>query len=113
LPDQQLSSRGHGRPAPLAQAHSGSARVVPRYGYHFAQTYEYRDKMAKEWALQLVNVLPKQTVPEQESAFGILYQSDPTRCCQLRKVDPLLAHWSHLTFGLPDCGASSPQRART
>jgi len=59
-------------------------------GYHFAQTYEYRDKMAKEWALQLVNVLPKQTVPEQESAFGILYQSDPTRCCQLRKVDPLL-----------------------
>jgi len=44
--------------------------------------------MAKEWALQLVNVLPKQTVPEQESAFGILYQSDPTRCCQLRKVRP-------------------------
>jgi phosphoadenosine phosphosulfate reductase len=59
-------------------------------GYHFAQTYEYRDKMAKEWALQLVNVLPKQTVPEQESAFGILYRSDPTRCCQLRKVEPLL-----------------------
>ncbi len=59
-------------------------------GYHFAQTYEYRDLMAKEWSLHLVNVLPKQTVPEQESAFGILYQSDPTRCCQLRKVEPLL-----------------------
>jgi phosphoadenosine phosphosulfate reductase len=59
-------------------------------GYHFSQTYEYRDRMAKEWSLQLVNVLPQQTVPEQESAFGILYQSDPTRCCQLRKVEPLL-----------------------
>ncbi len=59
-------------------------------GYHFAQTYEYRDRLAKEWSLQLVNVLSKKTVPEQESAFGILYQSDPTRCCQLRKVDPLL-----------------------
>jgi phosphoadenosine phosphosulfate reductase len=59
-------------------------------GYHFAQTYEYRDRMAKEWSLRLVNVLPKQTVPEQESAFGILYRSDPTRCCQLRKVEPLL-----------------------
>jgi phosphoadenosine phosphosulfate reductase len=59
-------------------------------GYHFSQTYEYRDRMAKEWSLQLVNVLPKQTVPEQESAFGILYRSDSTRCCQLRKVDPLL-----------------------
>jgi phosphoadenosine phosphosulfate reductase len=59
-------------------------------GYHFSQTYEYRDRMAREWSLQLVNVLPKQKVPEQESAFGILYQSDPTRCCQLRKVEPLL-----------------------
>jgi len=59
-------------------------------GYHFAQTYEYRDTMAKEWSLQLINVLPKQTVQEQESAFGILKRTDPTRCCQLRKVDPLL-----------------------
>jgi len=59
-------------------------------GYHFSQTYDYRDRMMKEWSLHVVNVLPKQTVQEQESAFGILYQSDPTRCCQLRKVEPLL-----------------------
>ena len=59
-------------------------------GYHFPQTYEYRDRMAKEWSLHLVNILPAQTVPEQESAFGILYRTDPTRCCQLRKVEPLL-----------------------
>jgi phosphoadenosine phosphosulfate reductase len=59
-------------------------------GYHFPQTYEYRDRMAKEWSLNLVNVLPEKTVPEQESAFGILYQSDPGRCCQLRKVEPLM-----------------------
>ena len=59
-------------------------------GYHFPQTYEYRDRLAREWSLNLVNVLPVQTVAEQESAFGILNRSDPTRCCQLRKVDPLL-----------------------
>lgn len=59
-------------------------------GYHFAQTYEYRDRMAQDWSLNLVSVLPKQTVAQQESALGILYQSNPTRCCQLRKVDPLL-----------------------
>jgi len=59
-------------------------------GYHFPQTYEYRDRMTKEWSLRLLNVLPSRTVPEQESAFGILYQTDPTRCCQLRKVEPLL-----------------------
>jgi phosphoadenosine phosphosulfate reductase len=59
-------------------------------GYHFPQTYEYRDRIAREWSLNLVNVLPMQTVAEQESAFGILYRSEPTRCCQLRKVEPLM-----------------------
>ena len=59
-------------------------------GYHFPRTYEYRDRLAKEWSLHLVNVLPSRTVAEQESALGVLYQTDPTRCCQLRKVEPLL-----------------------
>src|SRR5216683_2161530 len=59
-------------------------------GYHFSHTYEYRDRMTRQWSLNLVNVLPAQTVPEQESAFGILYRSEPTRCCQLRKVQPLM-----------------------
>jgi phosphoadenosine phosphosulfate reductase len=59
-------------------------------GYHFPQTYEYRDRMANKWSLNLVNVLPTQTVAEQESAFGILYGNEPARCCQLRKVEPLM-----------------------
>ncbi len=58
-------------------------------GYHFAETYAYRDRMAKEWSLNLVNVIPQKTVEQQESEFGILYRSDPTKCCQLRKVEPL------------------------
>ncbi len=36
-------------------------------GYHFAETYEYRDRLAREWDLNLVNVLPELTVAEQES----------------------------------------------
>ncbi len=59
-------------------------------GYHFQQTYEFRDELTRDWNLNLVNVIPKQTVQAQESAFGILYREDPTKCCQLRKVDPLL-----------------------
>ena len=60
-------------------------------GYHFAETYAYRDKMARELKLNLVNMLPKLTVPAQESEFGILYQSAPDRCCGMRKVEPLFA----------------------
>lgn len=59
-------------------------------GYHFAETYEFRDKLAREWQLNLVNAVPKKTVAEQECEFGILYHEEPTKCCQLRKVEPLL-----------------------
>jgi phosphoadenosine phosphosulfate reductase len=60
-------------------------------GYHFAETYEFRDRLAKEWSLNVVNLYPRQTVSEQESQFGILHRTDPARCCQMRKVEPLLA----------------------
>jgi phosphoadenosine phosphosulfate reductase len=60
-------------------------------GYHFAETYEYRDRLAREWGLNLVNVLPQLTVAEQESQFGILNQTAPDRCCGMRKVGPLFA----------------------
>ena len=59
-------------------------------GYHFAETYEYRDRMTQEWSLNLVNVLPEKTIEQQESEFGILYREQPTKCCQLRKVEPLM-----------------------
>lgn len=60
-------------------------------GYHFAETYEFRDRLRREWNLNLVNVTPERTVAQQESEFGILYRTEPTKCCQLRKVDPLFA----------------------
>jgi phosphoadenosine phosphosulfate reductase len=60
-------------------------------GYHFAETYVYRDRLTREWDLNLVNVLPPLTVAEQESQFGILNQSAPDRCCGMRKVGPLFA----------------------
>ncbi len=60
-------------------------------GYHFAETYAYRDRMTSAWKLNLRNLTPAMTVPEQEQAFGILNRTDPGRCCQLRKVEPLMA----------------------
>ena len=58
-------------------------------GYHFPETLAYRDRIASEWDLNLVNVVPAHSVAQQESQFGILYQSAPDRCCGLRKVEPL------------------------
>ncbi len=58
-------------------------------GYHFAETCAYRDRIAREWDLNLVNLLPATTVAEQEAEHGLLYRSAPDMCCKLRKVEPL------------------------
>jgi phosphoadenosine phosphosulfate reductase len=58
-------------------------------GYHFAETYAYRDRIAREWNLNLVNLLPVKSVAEQEAEFGKLYEFAPDRCCGFRKVEPL------------------------
>ncbi len=59
-------------------------------GYHFRETYDFRDRLARDWNLSVVNVIPQKSVREQEAEFGLLYRADPTMCCQLRKVEPLM-----------------------
>jgi len=60
-------------------------------GYHFAETYAYRDRIAKEWNLNLISLQAKQSVAAQEAEFGILNRTNPTKCCELRKVGPLMS----------------------
>lgn len=59
-------------------------------GYHFPETLAYRDRMAREWSLNLVNVAAETTVADHEAKFGKLYRTESNRCCQMRKVEPLL-----------------------
>ena len=59
-------------------------------GYHFKEVTAYRDRMATEWNLNLINALPKTTLEEHEKQFGLLYIVQPTQCCQIRKVEPLM-----------------------
>lgn len=60
-------------------------------GYHFPETLAYRDQIARDWNLNLINLQARQSVAEQEAQFGILNQTDPDKCCKLRKVEPLFA----------------------
>ncbi|MGA8940139.1 MAG: phosphoadenylyl-sulfate reductase [Acidobacteriaceae bacterium] len=59
-------------------------------GYHFAELIAYRDQMVEEWGLNLVNALPKTTLEEHEREFGLLHIVKPTKCCAIRKVEPLM-----------------------
>jgi len=58
-------------------------------GYHFPEVYRYRDEMTERYGLNLVNVLPRQSLQEHEAAYGLLHQTKPDECCKLRKVGPL------------------------
>jgi len=60
-------------------------------GYHFPETYQYRDRMSAILNLNLINLRSAMTVAQQEGQFGILYQSAPDRCCGFRKVEPLFS----------------------
>jgi phosphoadenosine phosphosulfate reductase len=59
-------------------------------GYHFKTLIEYRDRIAHEWDLNLINALPKTTLAEHEGQFGLLHIVEPTKCCAIRKVEPLM-----------------------
>jgi phosphoadenosine phosphosulfate reductase len=59
-------------------------------GYHFAALLEYRDRMVSEWNLNLINALPATPREEHEREFGLLHIVEPTKCCAIRKVEPLM-----------------------
>ncbi|KOX12816.1 phosphoadenosine phosphosulfate reductase [Saccharothrix sp. NRRL B-16348] len=59
-------------------------------GYHFAETIGTRDAVDLVYpGVHIVNAAAEQSVADQEARFGLLNQTDPNRCCQLRKVIPL------------------------
>jgi phosphoadenosine phosphosulfate reductase len=59
-------------------------------GYHFPELIEYRDRIARAWNLNLINAMPKTTLEEHEREFGLLHIVEPTKCCAIRKVEPLM-----------------------
>lgn len=59
-------------------------------GYHFRETLATREVVARSLRVTVVDVRARQTVAEQDAAYGPrLHERDPGLCCFLRKVDPL------------------------
>ena len=77
----------------LIAAHLPGVHVLfLQTGYHFAETIETRDALARAAAVTIVDVLPKLTVVEQDAQYGAkLHDRDPSLCCGMRKVDPINA----------------------
>lgn len=61
-------------------------------GLLFSETYDLWRRLEARYGLTIRGVLPAQTVDEQASAHGPqLWARAPDRCCEMRKVSPLVA----------------------
>ena len=67
-------------------------------GYHFGTLLEYRDQLVRDWNLNLISALPLTSVAEHEAQFGLLHVINPTQCCQIRKVEPLMRSLESFTW---------------
>src|SRR2546430_375386 len=69
----------------LAHLLSRIDRTVPVLfldtAFHFPETYAFKERFAKRYGLNVVDLKPL-------SDPGPLYQTDPDRCCAIRKVEP-------------------------
>ncbi|MEX0587028.1 MAG: phosphoadenosine phosphosulfate reductase family protein, partial [Pirellulales bacterium] len=62
-------------------------------GVMFQETLDTRDRIAREYGLNVRTLSPTLSMSEQTAEFGVLYLSveGQKQCCQMRKVDPLRA----------------------
>ncbi|MGX1880501.1 phosphoadenylyl-sulfate reductase [Streptomyces sp. NPDC055287] len=59
-------------------------------GYHFPETIGTRDAVEAVMDVNVITLLPWQSVEEQDAEYGPrLHDRDPDLCCVLRKVKPL------------------------
>jgi phosphoadenosine phosphosulfate reductase len=61
-------------------------------GLLFAETYELWRRLKQRYGIQIRSVQPALTLEQQERAHGArLWETDPDRCCEIRKVLALRA----------------------
>ena len=61
-------------------------------GVLFQETLDTRDRLIKEYGLEIITLKPEKTMEEQTTELGVLYLSPEgqKQCCHLRKTEPML-----------------------
>jgi phosphoadenosine phosphosulfate reductase len=59
-------------------------------GFHFPETLEFKNRLAREWNLNIHTIIPATSRTKLERDYGpFLYEHDPDLCCFINKVTPL------------------------
>jgi phosphoadenosine phosphosulfate reductase len=59
-------------------------------GFHFPETLEFKDRIAKEFGMEVISLssdIPK--IQQKDSHGRFLFTSDPDYCCHINKVKPM------------------------
>lgn len=60
-------------------------------GFHFPETIEFKNRITREWKLNVHTIMPMISKRKLEQKYGpSLYKKDPDLCCLLNKVTPLV-----------------------
>ncbi|MGQ0634722.1 MAG: phosphoadenylyl-sulfate reductase [Planctomycetaceae bacterium] len=61
-------------------------------GVMFQETLDTRDRIAREYGLEVVTLSPELTMTEQTEQYGVLYLTveGQLQCCEMRKSQPLM-----------------------
>jgi phosphoadenosine phosphosulfate reductase len=61
-------------------------------GFQFAETLAFKEQLIERLHLNVIDLVGDYTVERQAATFGQrLYERDPERCCDINKVQPMLA----------------------
>lgn len=60
-------------------------------GVSFPETLETRDRLSRDYGLEIITLHPEHTMEEQTRKLGVLYLSPEgqKQCCSMRKIEPL------------------------
>lgn len=77
----------------MSQLELGLKVLFVDTGVNFPETLETRDRIAEEYGLQVITLMPELSMEEQTKQFGVLYLSveGQQQCCEMRKTQPLLS----------------------
>ncbi|NLR91032.1 MULTISPECIES: phosphoadenylyl-sulfate reductase [Flammeovirga] len=69
-------------------------KSIPVYfldtNYHFPETIEFRDQLAEQLGINVIDIKSNIPVSEQVDENGEpLYKNQPDRCCHINKVEPI------------------------
>ena len=73
----------------IAKIKLGARVFTLETGYLFSETHDVIRRIKEKYNIKLEIYTPSTSMEEFERQYGKLYETDPDKCCAIRKIEPL------------------------